>query len=119
TNLYNKNLSTRDTIITSDGNVENSASGNAISDFIEVLPNEDYYIKLAWNVAYYDADKEFIRRGGIPESRVVNTSYNTSYIRLIMQNNDIGEEQVNKGDKLLPYEDYYVWFDDSLSPPSD
>ena len=114
-NLYNKATTKLNRVVNAAG-VENDSSSNALSDYIKVSPNTTYTLAKAWSTAFYTVDKVFISR---PDNEgTFTTPANAYYVRLIMHNNNYDKVQINLGDTLLPYEDYYVWFNDELKDPN-
>lgn len=116
TNLFNNETVKYDTIVNTTGVEVPSTSGNAISDFIMVEPNTEYFVKNSFVVVRYTKDKRFISR---PDTNgLFTTPYNCFYIRLMLSNDNVEAEQLNKGNQLLSYEEYYNWFSDEIVPPS-
>ncbi|WP_335871972.1 M14 family zinc carboxypeptidase [Bacillus sp. 2205SS5-2] len=112
TNIFDIKTITRGFNLSStDGSlVANSAYDT--SDFIIVSPSKEYTYYGFLNVAYYDANKQFISRPLLSYSgQTLTTPSNAKYIRVHFQpNNSNKPRQINEGNTLLPYEEFYSTF---------
>lgn len=123
-NLYDASAATVGKVILTDGSIVDNAQ-HSITDFIAVLPSQQYTIKAAssgtpvqgfnW-ISYYDANKNFISRvafsntgaGSVGGALTITMPSNAYYIRLNMQDVDptLKNRQINLGAVALPYELY-------------
>lgn len=124
-NLYDANTVTLNEAIAADGSLISDAL-TSHTDFIAVVPNQQYAVKATTTsggavqgfnyIAYYGANKNFIRRDWINNSEgadstaVVTTPSNAYFIRLNMRDLDPFRyfRQINIGSAALPYEPYGV-----------
>ena len=102
TNLFDKNKVTLDSYIQySTGNVL-PLSGYSASDFIPVSPNTHYVQRYDQQLAFYDADKNYIS-GIASSSGGYTTPNNCYYIRICNSTSQNDLQQVNEGNTLLGY----------------
>lgn len=79
-----------------------------ISDYIPFKYGEQLNFNKSGNnaLAFYDANKKFITRLGFSGTTYINKAVPSSnYVRIIFTSN-FNQMMVNKGDVLLPYEEY-------------
>lgn len=116
-NLYNYSTVTEGAYVNETGEVLPS-SQNSISDFIAIEPSTVYTLNSAHTTVFYTKDKEFI-------SRATNTGTFTThalayFVRLTFNTALRHNVQLNKGNELLPYEDYGTWIpEDYIEPKTD
>lgn len=109
TNLLNKTTNTDGYLVnTTNGQLSVNAPFDA-SDFISVEGASKYIARRINQLAFYDSNKVFISGVSGPTTTVFTTPANASYIRYSWSDTDnIKNQQLNKGETLLPYEDYYL-----------
>lgn len=114
-NLFDISKCTQRTVISANGNLSPNNS-YSISDFIRVKPATTYSLYGFINIAYYDKNKNFIRRDNISYAgSTITTGSNVHYIRLNFQPlSSYPERRVNEGPTLLPYEPFYTRFSDGF-----
>lgn len=119
TNFINRSSNIFDISTISRGYNLSSADGSLVvnsaynsSDYIVVNPSTDYTYYGFLNVAYYDANKQFISRPLLDYAgKTLTTPSNAKYIRVHYQpNNSNKPRQINKGSIKLPYEEFYSTF---------
>ena len=111
TNLYNKNTTKNDVFYWWGSGKENASEGSRGSDFIPITPNTQYIIRAVRQIAFFKEDKTYL--SGVNDTRaklnyVLTTPSNAYFMRISWMATDLGAspQQVNKGNVLLPYEDY-------------
>ena len=108
-NLFNKNnVVINKYINNADGSLKDSST-NSVSELINITPLSSLAFKNIQKIACYNAGKEFLR---IKEFTVNSTNTYTIgedvyFIQTQQPKTVLEEVQINKGNKLLPYESYY------------
>lgn len=109
-NLFNKDTVTLNSFVNDKTGALTVGENWIASDFISVIPEQDFVIKLLRQIAYYTKDKVFISGLTVsPQTYVTSIPSNCGYIRFSWYTPDavtLDTQQVNKGRELLPYEPY-------------
>ncbi|NLK92091.1 MAG: DUF2817 domain-containing protein, partial [Bacteroidales bacterium] len=87
---------------------------HCLSMYISAEPSQSYTYNRVQRVAYYTESYEFIGTKLISGSveTTLMTPENTGYIRVVVkENSTLNVAQVNKGDVLLPYDEYEIGID--------
>lgn len=110
TNLYNPATTKSDVYYKADSGNEYPAAGFLGSGFIPVEPNKKYFIRTARHIVFANPDGSYV--SGLKDTTgkneyVVTIPENVRRMRISWNRNDNRlPQQVNKGDKELPYEEY-------------
>src|SRR5699024_10261313 len=117
TNLYNKNDIESGYYIGNEGVVVEHED-YIILNFIEAIAGDTYSFKHVNIVAFYDKDKNYIVRHPIQEGQleelILTMPARTRYIRLCVRWAYLNSAQANRGNKVLPYEEFYYQLDDDV-----
>ena len=121
-NVFDNNAVTFNSSVDTDGSIIDDDI-RWLSDFISLDSSENEQLNFTngtYRIALYDKDKNFISRTGVADDvkYIPNSSTGTKYVRL-SGTSDPDEIMVNKGDKLLDFEEYYppqTTIDKSLIP---
>src|SRR5699024_5037931 len=106
-NLYNSATTKIQTQLDNSGNEITSTSGNALGDFIKVKPNTTYSVSSEIHtVAYYGETMNYRVRINLVDNKFTTPDY-VEWVRLLMYNEATHRVQMNEGEQLLPYENYY------------
>lgn len=114
TNKFDKSTVTLNKSISSAG-TPIDATDFVLSDFIRITELEKTIFKNARTYAYYKADKSFITGSRVElsepfDNRVSTNATGSYWVRFTwyLPNLSITSQQVNIGDKLLPYEEHQI-----------
>src|SRR5699024_10297684 len=114
-NLYNSATTKIQTQLDNSGNEITSTSGNALGDYIKVKPNTTYSVSSKIHtVAYYDDNIEHRVRINPIDNKFTTPEY-VEWVRLLMYNESTHTVQMNEGENLLPYENYYNVLSEEVS----
>ena len=116
TNLFNEKTVARNKVVShAAGGALNDSDNYSSSDFIPVIPNQEYTFNNVYFIGLYDDSKNYINRlegiNGATVQRVM--SANTHFIRVSYRVN-ASNIQVNEGSELLPYETHYEEIENDL-----
>lgn len=118
-NMFNKATVNVDKYLTNEGRTY-SNTGYYTSDYISVLPNTSYILRVCRYISYYDSLKKHISSTStdITANLVITTPANAAFFRFSWYKNDVTQSldvmQVNKGKALLTYEPYKAYIKSSL-----
>lgn len=115
-NFFNKETATEDYYVNSSGELINYTTNKFYaSDYMEVLPEEDYTysgnstIQTGFSAkgAFYDSNKSFLNYFNINNvATTITTPENCKYIRMSVSGNDIDTFKLEKGTAATPYSQY-------------
>lgn len=119
-NLFDKSAVTAGYYINySTGNLIANSSYSA-SDYIPVVPGEQYTQSYSHQTAYYDANKAYVSGvdalGSPATPRTLTIPANVAYIRMTVANTVINTMQFEKGSESTSYQPYALKLDPSLIP---
>ena len=123
TNLYNLATTKSDVYYKYDSGNEYPAAGFFGSGFIPVEPNEKYFIRTARHIVFANPDGSYL--SGLNDTSakneyVVTIPENVRRMRISWKGTDNPlPQQVNKGDKGLPYEPYREYIPKELTEAHD
>ncbi|MEX0417785.1 BppU family phage baseplate upper protein [Bacillus sp. C30] len=103
-NLYRTDKLINDKwVMFSDGKIYSNTS-YTVTDFLPVLPSTNYCLRVTDQIAFYTADKVYIKGhdGGTPNP--ITSPANAAYIRISTLKAKTSTQQLNLGDTLIPYE---------------
>jgi len=104
-NIFNKNTVTNDYYVQYNTGVLVKNTLYAASNYIPVEPILDYYMNYADQVAFYDANKNYISGKGM-DGNTFSTPSNCAYIRVSLNKNYLNYLQVEKGSAPTDYEEW-------------
>ena len=91
-NLFDKEKITSSSYL-ANGGVVTFANGGCVSDFMDYIVGEQYYIKsnIRWRYAWYNSDKEFVGERGYNGEidGILTAPANARYIRIAIYNDAI------------------------------
>ena len=91
-NLFDKEKITPSAYLTNGGNTRNSPGG-CVSDFMDYIAGEQYYIKssIRWRFAWYDSNKKFISERSYDGEidGILTAPANARFIRIAIYNDAI------------------------------
>ncbi len=115
-NFFNKETATEDYYVNSSGELINYTTNKYYaSDYMEVLPEEDYTysgnstIQTGFSAkgAFYDSNKSFLNYFNINNvATTITTPENCKYIRMSVSGNDIDTFKLERGPAATPYSPY-------------
>ena len=123
TNLYNPATTKSDVYYKYDSGNEYPAAGHFGSGLIPVEPNQKYFIRTARNIVFTNQDGSYV--SGVKDTSsksdyVVTIPENARRMRISWNGNDNRlPQQINKGDKELPYEPYREYIPKELTEAHD
>ena len=123
TNLYNPATTKSDVYYKYDSGNEYPAAGYFGSGLIPVEPNKKYFIRTARHIVFTNQDGSYV--SGVKDTSsksdyVVTIPENARRMRISWNGNDNRlPQQVNKGDKELPYEPYREYIPKELTEAHD
>ena len=108
-NLIDHNRISKNSFINANTGVIEFDENYLISDFVDVVPNEEYISNGLVACAFYDKDKKFLRKTYTLNGVAFTTPSNAYFLR--MNSNVKSGWQLNKGSILLDYEPYKLTLD--------
>src|SRR5690625_2931925 len=114
TNLFNVNTVIKNRFIDhNNGGAVEFSEINQVSDWISVTPGEKYTFRGFGKIAYYSRNKEYDFQFSTTtnNTETITIPVDCFYIRLQSPMQNTFNEQLNKGEELLPYEPYYATLD--------
>lgn len=117
-NLFDKTtISTNQYVNYSTGQLA-PLSGYCASDFIPIVGGETYIEKYTQQIAFYDADKQYISGVATPSGGIFTAPANAAYVRTTQTTSQADTQQVCKGSTLPAYEVPRYGYPDMAVPSS-
>lgn len=114
-NLFDKNNITKGYSVSNTKGYLVKNESYCSSDFIEVIENTQYEISKGVNLAFYDADCQYISGLSYTNSKIFTTPQNCKYCRISVLLTDLDMFMMAKNNLPLIYEPYVRYsFDESL-----
>jgi len=115
-NLFNKDIATAGYYVREDTGALSVNASMSASDFIEVLPDTNYFWNTTRRYAWYDVNKAFISGGFADLSTSKKSPINAKYIRATLDTANINTFQIEKGYLSTEYQAYLYGINPSVIP---